>query len=137
MDLNSITDTVLRCAINVHRHLGPGLLETAYETCLALDFTKNNLRFQQQLPLSMDYDGVKIHCVYRVDFLVEESVIVEVKAIKTIDPIHIAQTLTYMRLADCRLGLIINFNVTSLSDGIRRLVNNYDGPLPRLPRSPR
>ena len=117
-----LTSQIIEAAIRVHRSLGPALLESAYETCLAHELVKRKLRIQRQLAVPILYDGVRIDAGYRIDLLVEEQVIVELKSVVKIDRIHEAQLLTYLRLADKPVGLLINFNVLRLRDGIMRRV---------------
>ncbi|MCC7354220.1 MAG: GxxExxY protein [Anaerolineae bacterium] len=117
-----LTDQIIGAAIAVHRELGPGLLETAYQACLAQEFSLRGLPFEQEKPLSVEYKGVQIDCGYRLDFLVAGKVVVELKAVDAIQPVHEAQLLTYLKLTGCRVGLLINFNVPALKDGIRRRV---------------
>jgi GxxExxY protein len=122
--LNTLSKRVLDAAFAVHTELGPGLLESAYEACLANEFSRRGIRFQQQLPMPLVYNGEKLADVgYRLDFLVFGELIVEVKAIEAIASVHHAQLLSYLRLSGKRLGLLINFNVSSLRDGIHRKVN--------------
>ncbi|NQE04508.1 hypothetical protein C5S32_01440 [ANME-1 cluster archaeon GoMg1] len=123
--LNQITEGIIGAAIEVHRDLGPGLLESAYETCLAFELVERCLKVEQQKPLPVVYREVKLDCGYRLDILVEEAVIVEVKAVDRLAPIHKAQLLSYLRLSGCKVGLLINFNVKVLKDGIRRVVNDF------------
>ena len=123
--LNRITEGIIGAAIEVHRDLGPGLLESAYETCLAFELVERCLKVEQQKPLPVVYREVKLDCGYRLDILVEEAVIVEVKAVDRLAPIHKAQLLSYLRLSGCKVGLLINFNVKVLKDGIRRVVNDF------------
>lgn len=126
--LNEITDQIIGAAIEVHRALGPGLLESAYEACLAFELTRRGFVVEQQQPLPVVYREVKLDCGYRLDLLVEGKVIVEVKAVKHLAPIHQAQLLSYLKLSGCRVGLLINFNVEVLKDGIRRVVNGFPEP---------
>jgi GxxExxY protein len=121
--LNGITESIIGAAIQVHRTLGPGLLESAYEACLAFELGKGGLRVEQQKPLPLVYEQVKLDCGYRIDLLVEGSVVVEIKSVDALAPIHEAQVITYLRLSACKLALLINFNVPILKDGIRRFVN--------------
>ena len=116
----TITSTIIGAAIEVHKTLGPGLLESAYEECLAREFVLRTITFERQKPLPLVYKDVKLECGYRLDFLVGNRVIVELKAVESIAPVHEAIVLTYLRLSGCRLGLLINFNVAILKDGIRR-----------------
>ncbi|NOZ62230.1 MAG: GxxExxY protein [Calditrichaeota bacterium] len=121
---NELSKLIIGSAIEVHRHLGPGLLESAYEECLCRELSINNIAFERQMPLPINYKGIKLDCSYRLDIVVEKQVIVELKAIEQITPIHQAQLLTYLKLSHLKLGLLINFNVPVLKDGIKRMVNN-------------
>jgi len=116
------TSDVIGSAIEVHRALGPGLLESAYEECLCRELTLRQLPFARQVSLPVEYKGVKVDCSYRLDLLVASSIVVEIKAISEVLPIHLAQLLTYMKLGPWRFGLLINFNVPVLRAGIRRLI---------------
>ena len=120
--VNQTTEAIIGAAIEVHKHLGPGLLESAYEECLCHELNLRDIPFQRQIPLPVVYKGTKLDCGYRIDLLVKNEVVVELKAIEGILPIHEAQTLTYMRLGDWKVGLIINFNVPIVVKGIKRLV---------------
>jgi len=124
MELNDITDRIISSAIKVHKALGPGLLESAYEACLLHELRKNGLKAESQVGLPIHYDGIILDVGYRVDILVEDSIIVELKAVEKIIPIHEAQLVSYLKLSGRKLGLIINFNVLLLKDGIKRMVNN-------------
>jgi GxxExxY protein len=119
-----LTQQILGAAIEVHRLLGPGLLESAYEECPAREFTIRNIPFERHLPIPVAYKDVKLECVYRVDFLVGGGVVVELKSIVSVAPVHDAVVLTYLRLSGCKVGLLINFYAPLLKDGIRRFV--YD-----------
>jgi GxxExxY protein len=121
--LNKITESIIGAAIQVRRLLGPGLLESAYKASLAYELGKRGLAVEQEKPVPLIYEGVKLECGHRMDLLVERSVVVEVKSVEASAPIHEAQTLSYLRLSGCKLALLINFNVTVLKDGIRRFVN--------------
>jgi GxxExxY protein len=123
--LDSITRRIIGAAIEVHRHLGPGLLESAYETCLAHELRQIGLLVEQQKPLPVTYKQVKLDCGYRLDLIVEDSVVVEIKAVENLAPIHDAQLLSYLRIANKRVGLIINFHVRVLKNGLKRIVNEY------------
>ena len=124
--LNAITDQIIGAAIAVHRVLGPGLLESAYEACLGYELNKRGLTTEQQRPLAIVYEQLHIECAYRLDFLVNGEVIVEVKSVKRITDVHVAQLLSYLRLLKKSVGLLINFNVKWLVDqGIRRVVNGF------------
>ena len=117
------THDIVGAAIEVHRRLGPGLLESAYETCLCRELYLRRVEFRQQVALPVEYRGINLDCGYRLDILVEQSVIIEVKALAKVLPIHRAQVLTYLRLTGLRLGLLINFNVDVLRHGVYRLIN--------------
>ena len=119
---NRIAKQIFACALQVHTALGPGLLESVYSGCLAHEMAKADLAFRRELGLPVVYDGVRFEAGYRIDFLVEERVIVEIKAVDAIHPVHVAQLLTYLKLSDKRLGLLINFNVPLLKEGVKRLV---------------
>jgi GxxExxY protein len=134
--LDHITSTIINSAIKVHRALGPGLLESAYEACLAFELLEHGVKIERQKPLPIVYKNVKLDCGYRLDILVEESVIVEIKVVDHIAPIHKAQLLSYLRLSQCKVGLLINFNVKVLKNGIVRMANEFPDSL-RSPRSPR
>lgn len=124
-ELNKITDRIIGAAIRVHQALGPGLLESAYEACLEFELQRAGLKVERQKPIPIHYGGVYVDCGYRVDLLVEDSVIVELKSVSEVVPIHHAQLLSHLRLAGCKLGLLINFNVRRLKDGIKRIVNDF------------
>jgi GxxExxY protein len=126
MDVNEITEKIIGAAIAVHKGLGPGLLESAYEACLAYELSQRGLRFERQKELPVTYCDVSLDCGYRIDLLVEDTVIVELKAVEELAPIHEAQLISYLKLSGKKVGLLINFNVMVLKDGIRRLVNNYE-----------
>lgn len=127
MDANAradqLSNSIIGAAIEVHRALGPGLLESAYEECLAYELRLRGLGFARQIPLPVSYKGVKLDCGYRLDLLVEDLVIVELKTVEALEPIHEAQLLTYLRLRRLWLGLLINFNTPVLKRGLKRLVN--------------
>ena len=122
MEMNKVTEQIIGASIEVHKALGPGLLESAYEECLCRELALRNIRFERQRTLPVEYKGVKLDCGYRLDLLVENAVVVEIKSVTTIEPIHEAQLLTYLKLGGWKLGLLINFNVTVLKDGIRRRI---------------
>lgn len=122
--MNEITDKIIGAAIRVHKALGPGLLESAYEACLAFELRDTGLLVEIQKPLPVVYRGVKLDCGYRLDLVVENNVILELKAVEKVLPIHEAQILSYLKLSGLRLGLLINFNSLYLKDGIKRVVNN-------------
>lgn len=122
---NDITERVIGCAIEVHRSLGPGLLESAYEACLVHELIDQGLQIQRQLSLPVVYKGARIDAGYVIDLIVDGKVIVELKAVEKILPVHEAQVLTYLKLHGCNVGLLINFHVPVLRHGIKRLVNNF------------
>ena len=131
--MNQISEEVIGAAIDVHRAIGPGLLESAYEACLAFELVERGLMVEQQKAMPVKYREVSLDVGYRLDMLVEGTVVVEIKAVSRLEPVHEAQLLSYLKLSGCRLGLLINFNVKVLKNGIRRLVNNF----PDTPRSQR
>jgi GxxExxY protein len=124
--LNELTEQIIGAAIAVHQALGPGLLESAYEACLGYELAKRGLAIEQQKPLPVVYDKVQIDCAYRLDFVVNGEVIIETKSVKRVNDVHVAQLLSYLRLMNKRIGLLINFNVRRLAaEGVRRVVNNF------------
>ena len=123
MEINDVTGVVVDSSVKVHSRLGPGVFERAYRECLVYELRKRGLDVATEVALPVVYDDIKIHLGYRVDLLVEGSVIVELKAVRKLRPIHDAQLLSYLKLSGLWVGLLINFNVTRLKDGIRRLVN--------------
>lgn len=125
-ELNKITEIIIGAAMAVHRELGPGLLESAYEACLAYELVQRELGVETQKALPVRYRGVNVDCGYRIDLLVEGKVVVELKAVERLEAIHRAQLLSYLKLSGCKVGLLINFNVKVLKDGIRRLVNELE-----------
>jgi GxxExxY protein len=124
MDINELSSNIIGAAIEVHKNLGPGLLESAYEECLCVELKLRGLSFERQKSLSLEYKGKKLDCGYRLDIVVEGKIIVELKSCEKIEPIHTAQLLTYLKLAKLNLGLLLNFNVPVMRDGIARLVND-------------
>jgi GxxExxY protein len=122
---NEITGTILECSLRIHSKLGPGLLESVYQACLEHELTRAGLSVRAQLLLPVVYDGLQINAGYRIDLLVADIVIVEVKSVEQILPVHFAQLLTYLRLANKRVGLLINFNVAHLRQGVKRIVNGF------------
>lgn len=122
MEFDSLSNRVIGCALEVHRQLGPGLLESTYEQCLAHELRLNGVGFKIQHPQPIEYKGVKLDCGYRADLIVEDELIIELKSVKKIRGIHEAQLLTYMKLSGLKTGLLMNFNVRKLKDGIRRFV---------------
>ena len=117
-----LTSQVIGLAIEVHRGLGPGLLESAYEECLCFELREYGVEFRRQVPLPVVYKSVKLDCGYRLDMMIEDNLIVELKTVERLLPVHDAQLLTYLKLSGVRTGLLMNFNVPVLKDGIRRLV---------------
>jgi GxxExxY protein len=117
-----LTGQIIGAAIEVHRALGPGLLESAYQACLAHELALRGLSFAQERSLPVEYKGIRLECGYRLDFVVADKVVVELKAVEALDPVHEAQLLTYLKLTGCRVGLLINFNVPVLKNGIKRMV---------------
>jgi GxxExxY protein len=124
-DVNQVTGRIVDAALKVHSALGPGLLESAYENCLFYELKKRGIEVRQQLELPVVYDGVNIDAKYRIDLLVENQVIVEVKSVDKLAPIHEAQLLTYMKLSQIKVGFLLNFNTIHLMDGLKRMVNNF------------
>jgi len=122
MEFDALSNKVIGCALEVHRYLGPGLLESAYEQCLAIELSTQGIPFELQSELHVKYKGRKIDCGYRIDVIVNDILILELKSVERLLPIHEAQPLTYMKLAGIRIGLLINFNVPLLKDGIKRMV---------------
>jgi len=122
MEFDKLSNRVIGCALEVHKHLGPGLLESTYEQCLAHELRTAGIPFALQYPLPVEYKGNKLDCGYRVDLLVDKSIIVELKSADKILPIHEAQLLTYMKLSEIAIGLLMNFNVKYMKDGIKRMV---------------
>jgi GxxExxY protein len=120
-----LTEKIIGCAIKVHKALGPGLLESAYQTCLHYELVKSGLTVEKEKPLPLVYEEVKLDCGYRMDLVIERRIIVEVKSVDALTDIHLAQVLTYLKLNNNRFGLLINFNVLKLKDGIKRVVNGY------------
>lgn len=125
MTENEITEKIIGAAIRVHKELGPGLLESAYKECLYYELKQMGLNVEKEKPLPLIYHEVRLEIGYRVDLLVERKVIVELKAVEALNDVHLAQVLTHLKLNNNRIGLLINFNVSVLKDGIRRLINKY------------
>lgn len=123
MTENEISKIVFESALKVHKVLGPGLLESAYEECLFYELKKSNLKVEKQKALPLIYEEVKLDVGYRIDLMIEDKFIIELKSVETLTDVHLAQVLTYLRLSDCRLGLLINFNVKLLKEGVRRVIN--------------
>ena len=124
--LNELTEIMIGCAIDVHRTLGPGLLESTYELCLCRELSLRNIPFERQKPIPVIYKGVKLDCGYRADVVVDGSVLVEIKAIDSLLPVHEAQLLSYLKLGGWKVGLLINFNVAVLKTGIHRRILGYE-----------
>ena len=118
-----ISKIVFEAALRVHKALGPGLLESAYEECLYYELKKTNLKVEKQKPLPLVYEEVKLEIGYRIDIIIEDKFIIEIKSVEALNDVHLAQLLTYLRLTDCKLGLLINFNVKLLKNGVRRVIN--------------
>lgn len=123
MSKNQITEIIIGCAIKVHRKLGPGLLESAYQACLFYELKKAGLKVEKEKPMPIIYEEVKLDHGYRIDLLVEDKVVVELKTIEKFHDVHTAQVLTYLKLGEYKLGLLLNFNVTLLKHGIKRIIN--------------
>lgn len=124
MEENELTHKIIGAAMDVHRTLGPGLLESAYQECLYYKLIKQGLSVSKEKAMPLVFEEVKLECGYRIDLLVENSVVIEVKSVEALNDVHLAQTLTYMKLGNFKLGLLINFNVTLLKQGIKRLINS-------------
>src|SRR5262249_27017172 len=124
--MNGLTEKIIGLAIEVHKVLGPGLLESAYEECLTHELSLANISFERQVPLPVTYKSLQLDCGYRLDFLVEKTVVLELKVVEGLQPIHEAQLLTYLKLGGWPIGLLINFNVPVLKKGIKRLVHNFE-----------
>jgi len=125
MEINRITEIIIGCAIEVHRALGPGLLENAYEECLYYELKQVGIKVEKQKALPLTYKEVHLDVGYRLDLFIEDKVIVELKAVEALNEIHQAQLITYLKVSGCKVGLLINFNVAKLTDGLKRMVNNY------------
>ena len=123
MTENEIASIVFESALRVHKRLGPGLLESAYEECMFYELKKANLKVEKQKALPLIYDEVRLDFGYRLDLIIEDKFIVEIKSVEKLNDIHLAQILTYLRLSNCKLGLLINFNVILLKDGVKRVIN--------------
>ena len=125
MQEDSLTGEIIGCAMKVHTSLGPGLLESAYQECLYYELRKAGMLVEKEKPLPLIYEEVKLDCGYRIDLMVEGKIVVEVKSVEALADIHLAQVLTYLKLTNNRLGLLINFNVVRLKEGIKRVINGY------------
>ena len=121
---NSLATKIIGLAIKVHKELGPGLLESVYKECLFYELKKSGLFVEKEKPLPIFYDGVELECGYRLDLFVGNRLVVEIKSVKELNEIYLAQILTYLKLSECKLGLLINFNVLLLKDGIKRVIND-------------
>jgi GxxExxY protein len=126
MNINKLSGEIIGSAIEVHKALGPGLLESAYEECICHELSMGGLSLERQKPLAVRYKGINLDCGYRLDVVVEDAIILELKSCEKIEPIHKAQLLTYLKLSDFRLGLLLNFNVTLMREGIVRIVNDLE-----------
>ena len=124
MTENELSRIVFDCALKVHQSLGPGLLESAYEECLFYELRKIGLNVEKQKPLPLIYEEVKLDVGYRIDIIVENKLIIEIKSVEALNDVHFAQLLTYLKLTNCKLGLLINFNVSIIKNGVKRVVNN-------------
>lgn len=129
MEINKITETVIDTALNIHKDLGPGLLESVYETVLSAKLAKRGLKVYKQVPVDFEYDGIQFKDGFRLDLLIENAVIVELKSVEKISPVHTKQLLTYLRLMKLQVGLLINFGDVLLKNGIIRIVNDYKSPI--------
>ena len=123
MNEEQIAKIVVDAALKVHRQLGPGLLESSYEACLAYELKQRNLKVETQKPLPLVYEEVKLEVGYRVDLMIENKFVVEVKSVEALNDVHLAQILTYLKLSNCELGMLINFNVSLLKNGLKRVIN--------------
>jgi GxxExxY protein len=121
-EINKITEAIVDSAYKVHSTLGPGLLENVYETCMVHELSKRGLKFERQKPVPVVYDNTRLDVGFRLDLLVENQVVVELKSVEKLLPLHEAQVLTYLKLSQCAVGLLLNFNVSLMKDGIRRMV---------------
>jgi len=124
MTENELSRIIFDCALKVHQSLGPGLLESAYEECMFYELKKIGLRVEKQKPLPLIYEEVKLDVGYRIDIIVENKLIIEIKSVEALNDVHFAQLLTYLKLTNCKLGLLINFNVSLIKNGVKRVVNN-------------
>ena len=123
--MNELTGAIIGAAIEVHRNLGPGLLESAYESCLLWELRQKDLKVETQVPVPIRYKGIQLDAGYRIDLLVQDKIIVEMKAIDKIQPIHTAQVLTYLKMTNLKMALILNFNVGLMRSGIKRIINDF------------
>jgi GxxExxY protein len=125
MTENELSNKIIGCSIKIHKALGPGLLESAYKECLFYKLNQDGIYVEKEKPMPLIYENVNLECGYRIDLLVEKKVVIEIKSVESINEVHVAQVLTYMKLGSFRLGLLINFNVFLLKNGIRRIVNEF------------
>lgn len=123
MEHNELTGKIIGLAIEVHNALGPGLLESSYKECLYYKIGKSGLYVEKEKPMPLVFEGVKLECGYRIDLLIENKIVIEIKSVDALNDIHLAQTLTYLKLGNYKLGLLMNFNVVRLKDGIKRVIN--------------
>jgi len=126
MSINQLSEKVIGLCVEIHRNLGPGLLESAYEECLCYELSKAGIQFERQKPVSVKYKEVNLDCGFRIDVLVDQKLIVELKSVEKVLPIHEAQIITYLKISDIRVGLLINFNSVILIKGLKRFVNNFN-----------
>jgi len=124
MNENELSKIAVDCIFKVHKNLGPGLLESAYEECLFYELSKTNLNIERQKPLPLFYETIRMEIGYRLDFLIDNKVVIEVKAVEALNDVHKAQVITYFKLSGTKLALLVNFNVVLIKDGIKRIVNN-------------
>ena len=134
--IDCITEAIIGEAIAVHRELGPGLLESTYENCLASLLSRRGLKVERQVAMPVIFRDQQIACGYRIDLLVEDRVVVELKTVAKLEPVHFAQVMTYLKLSGCEVGLLMNFNEALLRDGLRRLVRSHQSPSPVSPSPP-
>lgn len=125
MNENELSNKVIGIAIKVHQALGPGLLESAYKECLSYELKKASIKIDIEKPVPLIYQDVHLECGYRIDILVENKLVIEIKSVEALNDVHLAQTLTYLKIGNYKMGLLINFNVALLKDGLRRVVNDY------------
>lgn len=125
MTENELAKLVIESGLKIHREIGPGLLESAYEACLFHELIKLGLKVERQKPLILQYDNIQIDCAYRLDLLIENKLIVELKSVSEIHDVHLAQVLTYLKLSKCKLGLLVNFNTKYFLQGVKRVINSY------------
>ncbi|MEO7444850.1 MAG: GxxExxY protein [Ferruginibacter sp.] len=126
MTENEVSYKVIELALKVHQELGPGLLESAYKACLFYSLVKENMYVEKEIALPLIFEEVKMDCGYRADLVIERKLLIEVKSVEALNDLHVAQTLTYLKLGKYHLGLLINFNVLKLKDGIKRIINGYN-----------